>query len=104
MAVVLWIVWAFVVWNVVFDRVLVLAGRRYVHDAAVATDSGRYLLINDVMPAAVTRGVWLATASAGGLLLIGLAAILVATRRRVPRGRTVDSAAALAVPLARNAD
>src|SRR5262249_45431116 len=81
-AVALWLVWAFVVWNVVFDRVLVLAGRRYVYDAAIAADAGHYLLIADVMPAAVARGAWLATASAAGLLLIGLAAILVATRRR----------------------
>jgi hypothetical protein len=32
----LWIAFAIVVWNVVFDRVLVLAGRQYVHAATVA--------------------------------------------------------------------
>ena len=33
LAVALWIVWAVVVWNVVFDRVLVNAGREYVRSA-----------------------------------------------------------------------
>jgi hypothetical protein len=103
-AVVLWIVLAFLVWNVVFDRVLVLAGRRYVHDAAIAADSGHYLLINDVMPAAIARGAWLASASAAGILALGLAGIRVATRRREPRGHAADSPAALAVPLAPNSD
>ena len=35
-AVALWIVWIVVVWNVVFDRIIVVAGRRYVHAAAAA--------------------------------------------------------------------
>ena len=37
-AVVLWLVFAGVVWNVVFDRMVVLAGRRYVHDALTWAD------------------------------------------------------------------
>ena len=32
----LWLVLAAVVWNVIFDRVIVLAGRRYVYDAALS--------------------------------------------------------------------
>src|SRR5258707_1364632 len=54
----LWIAWAVVVWNVVFDRVLVLAGRRYVYDAAMAAQAGHYLLINDVMRPAMPRRCW----------------------------------------------
>ena len=32
----LWIVWAIVVWNVVFDHVIVVAGREYLAAAIVA--------------------------------------------------------------------
>jgi len=35
-AVALWIALAVVVWNVVFDRVLVVAGRQYVYAATIA--------------------------------------------------------------------
>jgi hypothetical protein len=86
-AVILWLTLAAVVWNVVFDRVIVLAGRRYSYDATVLYRStGHYLLIKDVMPAAVTRGVRLASAIAGtiavgGLLLIALAVRIDAARR-----------------------
>ena len=38
-AAMLWVVFAVVVWNVVFDRVLVLEGRRYVYAAATAVAS-----------------------------------------------------------------
>jgi hypothetical protein len=73
-AIVLWIVWAFAVWNVVFDRVLVLAGRRYVYAAAVsANQSHTYLRIDDWMRPAITRGVWMASGAAA-LILAGLAA------------------------------
>ena len=49
-AVVLWLVFAFLVWNVIFDRLVVLAGRRYSHDATVLyRTTGRYLRIDDVM-------------------------------------------------------
>jgi hypothetical protein len=33
-AVTLWLVFAFTVWNVVFDRILVIEGREYVYAAA----------------------------------------------------------------------
>ena len=39
LAVALWIVWAIVVWNVVFDQVLVNAGRDYVRAAMAAVFS-----------------------------------------------------------------
>ena len=89
----LWIVWAFVVWNVVFDRVLVLAGRRYVHEASRAATSGHYLLINDAMRQAVATGVWMATAAAATILCVGLGFIAFAARgsHREKRGPSADS-------------
>ena len=32
----LWIAWAVIVWNVVFDHVIVVAGRSYIHAAGSA--------------------------------------------------------------------
>ena len=82
----LWIVFAFVVWNVVFDRILVLAGRQYVHAATVAArGSGPYLRVNDWMRPAITRGLWMATAAAAAILAIGLICVPLAARRRPPR-------------------
>ena len=37
----LWLLFAFVVWNVVFDRILVIEGRAYVYAAAVAVSKPR---------------------------------------------------------------
>jgi hypothetical protein len=82
LAVSLWILWAIVVWNVVFDRVLVLAGRQYVYTASVAArESGRYLRVGDSMGPAIARGVRLASASALGILAAGFVLIPVAVRR-----------------------
>ena len=70
---VLWIVWAVIIWNVVFDHVLVVAGRWYLHAAQLAAQAGGpYARIDDWMRPAVTRGLWTATAAAGVVLLIGL--------------------------------
>lgn len=78
----LWIAWAIVVWNVVFDQVIVLAGRRYIVAAvAAAQGSGPYARIDDWMHPAVTRGFWLATAAAGVILLIGFAGVALAGRQ-----------------------
>jgi len=82
LAVVLWVVWAIVVWNVIFDRVLVLAGRRYVYAAWLAAEGqGPYLRAGDWMRAATTRGLWTATSVAGALLVVGLVLIAIASRR-----------------------
>jgi hypothetical protein len=71
-AVVLWLVFAGVVWNVVFDRMVVLAGRRYVHDAWDAYHrSGRYLLIDDVMRPAVAHAAATASIVGGAIAVIG---------------------------------
>jgi hypothetical protein len=82
-AVILWIVWAVVVWNVVFDRMIVVAGRRYVHAAAVAArgNSG-YARMDDWMRPAVTRAFWTASAAAAILLLVLLVALLWVRARR----------------------
>lgn len=80
-AVVLWILLGVVVWNVVFDRVLVLAGRRYVHAAAVSfQQDGVYLEIDDWMRPAITRGIWLASAAGAATAAAGLAAVALAAR------------------------
>jgi hypothetical protein len=103
LAAALWLVLSFLVWNVVFDRVLVLAGRRYVYAAAVALNQSRsYQRIDDWMRPAVARGVWTATAAGGAILLVGLAAIWLAARRQVlsaeapqpPRHRSTAGTAA----------
>ena len=80
----LWIAWAIVVWNVVFDRVIVVAGRKYVAAAALAAaadPSARPLNMDDWMEPAVRRGFWMATAAAGAILVTGFAAVSVGTRR-----------------------
>jgi hypothetical protein len=72
----LWIIWAIVVWNVVFDHVIVVAGREYIVAAFAAARGGNaYAHMDDWMRPAVVRGVWIATASAALILLIGFAAI-----------------------------
>jgi hypothetical protein len=73
----LWIAWAFVVWNLVFDLVIIEAGRRYVRVASAAAASGEaYAKIDDTMRPARSRALWLATASAGVILVAGFAAII----------------------------
>jgi hypothetical protein len=83
----LWLVLAFVVWNVVFDRVLVLAGRRYTHVAAIAAREGHpYVLINDWMRPAVSHGVRVASLTAIGIAAFGLIAVVIASRLDRQRG------------------
>jgi hypothetical protein len=75
----LWIVWAFLLWNVVFDYVIVVAGRRYI--AAAETAGVPRANADAYMRPAVTRAVWIASAAAGGVLATGLAAVGAARRR-----------------------
>ena len=59
----LWIAWAVVVWNVVFDYVIVVAGREYLAAAVpAALAAGPYPRMDDWMGPAITRGLWMATA------------------------------------------
>jgi ABC-type Fe3+ transport system permease subunit len=82
LAVALWIVWAIVVWNVVFDRVLVEAGRDYVRTAmAAASGPGPYTRIDDRMRPALTQALVAASAAAVAIVLVGLVAIRLAARR-----------------------
>jgi hypothetical protein len=73
---VLWIAWAIVVWNVVFDHVIVVAGREYIAAADRAASSRTLPHLYENMDAwmrpAISRGLWIATAAAGVLLLTGL--------------------------------
>jgi hypothetical protein len=72
----LWIVFAFLVWNAVFDQVIIDAGRHYVEIAtASAGANGPYLKIEDTMRPARSRALWLASASAGVILVVGFALI-----------------------------
>ena len=81
LAAALWIAWAVVVWNVVLDQTIVLAARRYIVAAVgAAQGSGPYARIDDWMRPAVTHGLWLATAAAAAILLVGVLSIRLATR------------------------
>lgn len=92
-AVILWLVFAAVVWNVVFDRMLVLAGRRYAYDAVMSLETtGRYLLIDDVMRPAIARAVRTASVVAAAIVVASLLVIRVAARRDSRRRRGSDGA------------
>jgi ABC-type Fe3+ transport system permease subunit len=78
----LWLVWAIVVWNVVFDRVLVNAGRDYVRTAmAAANGPGPYARIDDRMLPALTQALMAASVAAVVIVLVGLLGIRLAMRR-----------------------
>jgi hypothetical protein len=75
----LWLVWAIIVWNVVFDHIIVSAGRKYIvaaERAAAVPGAGRpgrpFANMDDWMRPAVTRGLWVASASAGAIVIAGL--------------------------------
>ena len=78
----LWLVLAFLVWNVVFDRILVLAGRRYSYAAGMAArHSSAYLRIDDWMRPAIAHGVRVASVAGLAVAVIGLTAVAIASRR-----------------------
>lgn len=81
----LWTAWAVVVWNVVFDHVIVVAGRAYLSAAVRAARGGGPLVrMDDWMRPAVTRGLWIASAAAAAMLVAGLTAIALAARTPTP--------------------
>jgi hypothetical protein len=81
LAAALWLVLAVVVWNVVFDRILVLAGRRYSYAAATAVRDGKgYLRIDDWMRPAIAHGVRVASVTALAIAAFGLIAVVIASR------------------------
>src|SRR5437763_1881582 len=64
----LWMIWAVIVWNVVFDHVIVVAGREYVRAAVVAATNGSpYAREDDWMRPALPRAFWSATTAAGAI-------------------------------------
>jgi hypothetical protein len=71
---------------VVFDHTVEVAGRHYLHAAALAAD-GPYARIDDWMRPAVADGLWKASAAAAVILVVGLTAIRLAT---VPARRRHD--------------
>ena len=82
LAAALWIALAVLVWNDVFDQVIIDAGREFVFAAfASAKTGGPLLRMHDAMRPAITRGVWMATAAALPILVVGLAAVYVASRQ-----------------------
>ena len=87
----LWIALAVVVWNVIFDRVIVVSGRQVVADAGRAVPNGPFPNIDDYMRPAVTRGFWIATASGGAVLFAGLAFVSRAGRRPAERRALQDA-------------
>jgi hypothetical protein len=83
---ILWIVWAIVVWNVVFDRVVVLAGREFVYSAAMSErQSGTFLRAADWMRPAIAHGLLVATGAASLILIVGLVSVPIASRRSQPQ-------------------
>jgi hypothetical protein len=93
LAIVLWAAWAAVVWNVVFDHTVEVAGRAYLHAAAIAARDGRYERIDDWMRPAVTTGLWRASAAALLILGTGIAGIRIASRRSSRHERHTSEAA-----------
>jgi hypothetical protein len=86
----LWTGWALIVWNVVFDHVIVVAGRSYLGAAAAAARiPGHHVRMDNWMRPAVTEGLWIATASALAILLVGFALIGLSAAR--PAARAPES-------------
>jgi hypothetical protein len=82
----LWVAWAVIVWNVTFDHVIVVAGRRFIAKAsAAASRPGGYLRMDDWMRPAVTNGFWIATAASVAILVVGFVLIGLAAERLTPR-------------------
>ncbi len=78
----LWIAWAVIVWNVVFDHVIATTARRYVAAAAAAAAHDRFLRMDDWMVPALSRGLWMASAAAVLIVAVGTAGLVAASRRR----------------------
>lgn len=82
----LWMVLAFVVWNVVFDREVILAGRAYLAAAVRAdADSRPPVLIAEWMRPAVTKAFWLASLAGGAVAVVGLVGVLLGARQMASR-------------------
>ncbi len=88
----LWIVWAVAVWNVIFDRTLVLAGRRYVYTAYTAAEASHPAVRAEPwMREAISRGFWLATGAGALIVIVGMALIALAARRLPRSSNTIPT-------------
>lgn len=76
----LWILWAVLVWNVVFDRVIVVAGRNAIRAAGRPGSGINGINIDDFMRPAIPRGLWIATLAASAILVVGCSFIQFSTR------------------------
>jgi hypothetical protein len=99
-ALLLWLAWAVIVWNVVFDHVIVVAGREYIAAAQARAVSGTparlatggaedpgahppgYENMDSWMRPAVARGLWIATSCSAAIL--GAGYLLVRAASRIP--------------------
>ena len=83
-AVVLWLVFGFVMWNVVFDATVIQGGRDYLARQSLHNQGkGPGATIHGVMDEAAARGARRATAIGGAVCAAGLTLVWVASRRRV---------------------
>jgi hypothetical protein len=81
LALALWIVLAIVVWNVVFDHLIVVAGRHYIGAAVRAAHEGReYVLAGPWMQAAARDAAGIATSAGIAILLLAWMGLHVAKR------------------------
>jgi hypothetical protein len=88
----LWIAWGVVVWNVVFDHTIEVAGRAYLHAAAVAAQSGGpYRRAGDWMHAAVTGALASASTAAAAIIGLGVVGIRLAISSRSAGPRETSS-------------
>ena len=86
-AVLLWAAFAVVVWNAVFDQVVIEAGRDYLTRQALHQQGqGPGVTIPGVMRPGVVRGVRLASLYGGGVAGCGLVGVWAAARRRRTSG------------------
>jgi hypothetical protein len=81
----LWVALAVIVWNVVFDHVIVVAGRRFIVAAGLAAHATPFVPVNmdDFMRPAITRGLWESSAAAVAILVTGLSLVTLCASRRI---------------------
>jgi len=78
-----WAALVVVLWNGVFDGVVIQSGRDYLTQQALHQQGrGPMVTIPGVMRPGIVRGFWLATLVAGGVAAVGAAAFWFAARRR----------------------
>ena len=91
-ALIAWAAFAAVVWNVVFDAVVIQSGRDYLTQQAVhQKGQGPAVTIPQVMYPGVARGARVATLAGGAVAACGACAVGLVARRR--RGRKLAAPA-----------